>query len=230
MIKTIRTIVLLVMIFGLFGTGCLDAQDDSFRSDFNLSERTLVSTGRNEYFILEPGYQLILEDRFTKLTITVLDETKKVNGIITRVVEEKEWIRGNIYEVSRNFFAIDKETNDVFYFGEEVDFYRDGKVTDHYGAWLAGEDGAMAGLIMPGEISLGMKYYQELAPNVAMDRAEIISINDNLDTPAGTFSKCLTTKEGTALNFREVEFKTYAPVIGLIQDQSLLLTKHGFVK
>ncbi|MGB5892895.1 MAG: hypothetical protein WBG58_01875 [Ignavibacteriaceae bacterium] len=229
MIKTIRTIVLLVMIFGLFGTGCLDAQDDSFRSDFNLSERTLVSTGRNEYFILEPGYQLILEDRFTKLTITVLDETKKVNGIITRVVEEKEWIRGNIYEVSRNFFAIDKETNDVFYFGEEVDFYRDGKVTDHYGAWLAGEDGAMAGLIMPGEISLGMKYYQELAPNVAMDRAEIISINDNLDTPAGTFSKCLTTKEGTALNFREVEFKTYAPVIGLIQDQSLLLTKHGFL-
>lgn len=229
MIKTIRTIVLLVMIFGLFGTGCLDAQDDSFRSDFNLSERTLVSTGRNEYFILEPGYQLVLEDRFTKLTITVLDETKKVNGIITRVVEEKEWIRGNIYEVSRNFFAIDKETNDVFYFGEEVDFYRDGKVTDHYGAWLAGEDGAMAGLIMPGEISLGMKYYQELAPNVAMDRAEIISINDNLDTPAGTFSKCLTTKEGTALNFREVEFKTYAPVIGLIQDQSLLLTKHGFL-
>ena len=83
--------------------------------------------------------------------------------------------------------------------------------------------------MMPGKPEMGMKYYQEIAPGVAMDRAEIINLNDQLSTPAGSFSKCLTTREGTALNFREVEFKTYAPGIGLIQDQDLLLTRYGFI-
>ena len=117
-----------------------------------------------------------------------------------------------------------------FYFGEEVDFYRNGKVVDHHGAWLVGENGARAGLAMSGNPRVDMKYYQEIAPGVAMDRAEVINLDDNLKTPADTFSKCLTTKEGTALNLFEVEFKTYAPGIGLIQDESLLLTKHGFIE
>jgi len=226
-----KIILALTMAAATCITGFISAQDSdsSWQEEFGISERSLVPTGRNEYFILEPGFQLVLESRFTKLTITVLDETKKVEGVTTRVVEEREWIRGALYEVSRNFFAIDPETKDVFYFGEEVDFYRGSKVVDHYGAWLAGENNARPGLMMPGKPELGMKYYQEIAPRVAMDRAEIIDLNDKLPTPAGSFSKCLTTKEGTALNFREVEFKTYAPGIGLIQDQSLLLTSHGFI-
>lgn len=220
-----------IMMMMICTTGLVAAQDSdsSWQEEFGISKRSLVPTGRNEYFVLEPGFQLVLESRFTKLTITVLDETRKVDGVTTRIVEEKEWIRGEVYEVSRNFFAIDPETKDVFYFGEEVDFYRGGKVVDHYGAWLAGENNARAGLMMPGKPKLGMKYHQEIAPGVAMDRAEIINLDDKLPTPAGSFSKCLTTREGTALNFREVEFKTYAPGIGLIQDQSLLLTRYGFI-
>ena len=221
-----------LILITIFLFSCTDAQnsDPSWQADFKLSERSLVSTGRNNYFILEPGYQLVLEDRFTKLTITVLDETKEINGVTTRVVEEKEWIRGEPYEVARNFFAIDEKTKDVFYFGEEVDFYKDGKIADHSGTWNAGEKDSKAGLQMSGNPIVGMKYYQEQAPSVAMDRAEIISLADSLNTPAGKFFNCLTTKEGTALNFLEVEFKTYAPGIGLIQDESLLLTKYVFTQ
>jgi len=226
--KIIFAIVMMVMIYTPAFVNAQDSES-SWQEEFGISKRSLVPTGRNEYFILEPGFQVVLESRFTKLTITVLDETRKVDGVMTRVVEEKEWISGQLYEVSRNFFAIDPETKDVFYFGEEVDFYRDGKVVDHYGAWIAGKNGARASLMMPGKPELGMKYYQEIAPGVAMDRAEIINLDDKLSTPAGSFSKCLTTREGTALNFREVEFKTYAPGIGLIQDQSLLLTRYGFI-
>jgi hypothetical protein len=232
--KTLQAILTVMLVIAGFTTGraggMLQSQNDSvWQDDFGLSERTLLPTGRNRYFILEPGFQLVLESRFTSLVITILDETREVSGVTTRVVEERESIRGNLYEVSRNFFAIDPETDDVFYFGEEVDFYQDGKVVDHYGAWLAGRDGARAGLMMPGNPGVGRKYYQEIAPGVAMDRAEIISSDDTLETPAGSFSECLTTKEGTALNFREVEFKTYAPGIGLIQDETLLLTRHGFL-
>jgi Concanavalin A-like lectin/glucanases superfamily len=53
-----------------------------------------------------------------ELTITVLNETKMVDGVETRVVEERETKGGKLKEVSRNYFAISKRTNDVFYFGE----------------------------------------------------------------------------------------------------------------
>ena len=122
----------------------------------------------------------VLDD--TKTISGVLDETGKVTSITTRVVEEREWKDGEIIEVSRNFFAICPSTKDVFYFGEEVDDYKDGEVFSHSGAWLAGKNGA-AGLIMSGDPAVGMRYYQEIAPDVALDRAEIVSLDETLETP-----------------------------------------------
>ena len=58
------------------------------------------------------GYVGKKKSTFEKLIITVLDETKDVYGVTTRVVEEREWKNGELYEVSRNFYAIDSETND----------------------------------------------------------------------------------------------------------------------
>jgi hypothetical protein len=208
----------------------VQSSESTWQEEFGISECTLVSTGRNPYFILEPGFQLVLEGGREVLTITVLDETVDVDGIQTRVVEEREWRNEELIEVSRNFFAVCEETEDVFYFGEEVDMYSGGELASHSGAWKAGERNAKPGLIMPGNPKLGMKYYQEIAPRVAMDRAEIVSLNETLTTPAGTFSKSLKTREGTALNPAEREFKMYAPRIGLIQDQNLLLTEYGFIK
>lgn len=214
--------------------------DPSWEQEFGISECELAPSGRNQFFILEPGFQLVLEGGNEKVAITVLDDTKTISGILgetskvtsvtTRVVEEREWKDGEIIEVSRNFFAICPTTEDVFYFGEEVDDYKDGEVIRHSGAWLAGENRAKAGLIMPGNPTVGMKYYQEIAPDVALDRAEIVSLDDTLETPAAVFSNCLKTQEGTALNPGEREFKTYAPGIGLIQDEGLLLTEYGFAE
>ena len=74
-----------------------------------------------------------------------------------------------------------------------------------------------------------MKYYQEIAPSVAMDRAEVISLTESLKTPAGTFGNCLKTQEGSALNPLEKELKVYAPGIGLLKDGEMLLTKYGYI-
>ncbi len=209
------------------------AQDQGTNSpwqkEFGISDCDLLVTGANSYLILEPGHQLVLEGDDTKVQITVLDETKTVDGVITRVVEEREWEDGKLHEVSRNYFVICERTKDVFYFGEDVDYYEDDKIINHDGAWLAGVDGNKPGLIMAGAPKPGMKYYQEIAPGTAMDRAEIISLDEICRVPVGTFSKCLKIKEGTALNIFEREYKYYAPGIGLIHDADLVLTKHGFV-
>lgn len=200
-----------------------------WQKDFGITNRNLITTGRNPYFVLEPGFQLVLDGDDEQLIITVLNDTNTVDGIATRVVEEREWKEGKLVEVSRNFFAIDKNTADVFYFGEEVDMYKGDKVVGHEGSWQAGKDNAKPGMIMPGSPTVGMKYCQEVAPEVAMDRAMVISISETLKTSAGTFTKCLKTQEGSALNPEEKAFKIYAPGIGLIRDADFRLAKSGFV-
>lgn len=201
--------------------------DGSWTAEFAVEKSELSSTGRNPYFILEPGYQLAFEGGIERLIISVLDEIKMVDGVETRVVEERETRDGKLVEVSRNYFAISKRTNDVFYFGEDVDIYKDGKVVNHSGAWLSGVKGAKFGLMMPGEISLKAKYYQEIAPKVAMDRAEIVSLNSTVNTPAGEFKNCLKMEETTPLEPGVKEYKYYAAGVGLVQDGDLKLVRHG---
>lgn len=203
--------------------------EPAWQEEFGISKCNLLTTGRNPYFVLEPGFQLVLGGGHTKLQITVLDETKTVDGVVTRVVEEKEWKDGKLYEIARNYFAICEQTKDVFYFGEDVDFYENGKVVKHEGSWQAGK-GNRAGLMMPGTPKLRMKYYQEIAPGVAMDRAEIVSLDETCKTPAGTFSRCMKVKESSALDITAGEHKYYAPEVGLVMDQDLRLIKYGLRK
>ncbi len=204
-------------------------QSKKWTESFDLENRTFSSVGKNRFFILEPGHQLVLESRKEKVVITVLDETKKIGAVETRVVEEREDENGKLKEVSRNFFAICKEHGDVFYFGEEVDIYKDGKIVGHSGAWRADEKNSRAGIMMPGTILLGARYYQEIAPN-AMDRAEIISDDVTMKTPAGTFNNCIRIEETSGIAADEKCYKTYAPGIGLIQDEDLVLTSYGKAK
>jgi hypothetical protein len=208
-----------------------DQTSEGWMTSFDLENCDFFSTGKNSYFILEPGYQVILEGEEEdgekiQLTMSVLDETKIVDGVETRVVEERETEGGNLVEVSRNYFAICKPTNDAFYFGEDVDIYEDGEIVSHEGAWLAGQNDAKAGMIMPGKVEVGIKYYQEIAPGVAEDRAEIVSVNEVLDTPAGNFQNVLKTEETNPLEPSEKEYKFYAPGIGLIQEESLKLINY----
>lgn len=201
-------------------------QSATFSDQLMQDTCTFEASGRNPYFILEPGYQLTLENRSGgRLVITVLNETQKVGGVTTRVVEENESENGRTIEISRNFFAVCRENGGIYYFGEEVDIYRDGKVVNHEGAWRA-EGPNKAGLLMPGLPLIGARYFQEIAPSVAMDRAEIISLSETRETPAGKFKGCLKTEESSALE-RGKEFKYYAPGIGLIQEEDLLLVKYG---
>ena len=203
------------------------SQDDGWTRQFRVEPQEWTSTGRNPYFVLEPGYTLTLEDGPTRLVITVLNDTRRVDNVETRVVEERETKNGQPVEVSRNYFAMSTRTNSVYYFGEDVDMYSNGKVTGHEGAWLAGVKGARFGLMLPGEPLLHARYYQEIAEGVAMDRAEVMSVTDTLKTPAGAFTNVLRTTESTPLELASKETKCYAPGIGLIQDGSLKLVKYG---
>jgi hypothetical protein len=221
--------VLLALTLVASAQGTKDAgkqppSSQAWRETFDTDKVNLVDTGRNTYFVLEPGYRLTLEHGKDSLMITVLDETKIVDGVKTRIIEERETGGGQLIEISRNYFAIDKTTSDLYYFGEDVDMYRAGKVTSHEGSWLAGANGAKFGLMMPATPKVGDKYYQEQAPKIALDRAEIISVTETAKVPAGAFHDVLHTRESSGLESGS-EDKWYAPDVGLIKDAEFVLAK-----
>ena len=207
-----------------------DKQSGAWTDDFSSEKADLVSTGRNPYFILEPGFQRVLEGGNERFVNTVFNETKMVDGVETRVVEERETKNDKVVEVSLNYYAISKRTNSVYYFGEHVDMYKDGKITSHEGSWLSGEKKARFGLMMPGLPLVGAKYQQEVAPGDAMDRAEIVSVSESVKTPAGEFKNCLKIKETTPMEPGNVGYKYYAPGIGLVQDGNCKLVSYGKAK
>jgi hypothetical protein len=223
-VRTVR----LALIVVIAAAAVVTAQ--SWQETFAVTAKDLSPTGEGRYFILKPGYQLTFETKGPKpdtLVITVMNETKVVGGIEARVVEERETDKGELIEVSRNYFAINPKTSDVYYLGEDVDVYKKGKVVNHEGSWQYGANGATLGLMMPGKPVVGAKFYQEMARGVAMDRAEIVSIAEKLTTKAGAFANCVKTKETSPLEPLAREYKLYAPGVGLIKDGDFELVSYG---
>jgi hypothetical protein len=212
--------------------------DEKYTSSFNLENCTFSSTGKNPYFILEPGYQLVFEGQGDEgpvnVTSLVLNETKNFgDGIVARAVEEKtiDAETGDLLELTNDYFSICNETNTVVYLGEDVNDYENGKVVGHEGAWLHGSNNSRAGLIMPGIILLGSKYYQEISPEVAMDKAEIIGVNETVTVPAGSFSNVVHMLETSDLEpASAAEENLHAPGIGQVIDGDTKLVKYGYVK
>lgn len=237
MSRMISIFVAVAAFAGLSG-GIALAQDEApeFTTDFRLEDCKFKARGTNPYFILRPGYQLVFEGeddgKLLHLVVTVLHETETISvpglgRVRTRVVEERESANGALVEVSKNFFAICKRTNDVVYFGEEVDiFHEDGSVT-HEGAWRAGENGARPGIMMPGTFLLGSRYFQEIAPGVALDRAEHVEMGLEVMTEAGAFERCARVIETTPLEAGSESEKVYCPGVGLVQDNEAELVYFG---
>ena len=216
----------------LAGVATQAATERPFTRNFNIEDCTFHDEGRNQFFSLVPGTVARFDGEedglASHLRITVMFQTRNIVvpglGLVpTRVIEEKEWLDQKLVERSLNYFAICEPTNDVYYFGEDVDIYEDGEVT-HEGAWLAGQDGAKPGIVMPGTFLLGSRYMQEFAPDVAMDRAEHTGSGLTVETGLGTLTKCVEITETTPLEPSDRSAKIYCPDVGLVKDEDLTLT------
>ena len=221
-----------------FSGGIAGAQDEpQFTTRFRLEDCRFKTIGANPYFILKPGYRLVLEGEEDgeeiRVVKTVLSKTQNIfvpgiGRVVTRVVEEREYVDGELIEVSKNFFAICDKTNDVYYFGEDVDIFLPDGTISHAGAWRAGVNGALPGIMMPGTFLLGARYFQEQAPGVAMDRAEHVEMGLEVDTEAGTFDQCVKILETTPLEPSAEGEKIYCPGVGQVVDNVVRLVEFGF--
>jgi len=207
----------------------LAAKDKDFQTTFPVDKKNLGVNGSNPYFNLMPGYQMSYRHDKETEVVTVLDEIKRIDDVDSRVVEDREFdSEGRLVEVTRDYYAIDVLTNDVYYMGEDVDEYdKYGKVKGHGGSWLSGVSGAKFGLMMPAIPRAGERFYQEQVTDVAMDRVEIVSLTETLAVPAGWYTKVVVhTVETTPLE-RGKENKWYVAGVGAIKDDDMELVKYG---
>ena len=141
---------------------------------------------------------------------TVLDETRLIEGVLTRAIEEIETLDGAI-------------TSDVYLFGAESTIPADDESSAGGGTWTAGRNGARAGMAMPGSFLLGARYQIEQAPGVARGRAENVATGVSVITPFGRFDDCVATIESSPLEPGEEAAMVYAEGIGRVADEELRL-------
>ena len=206
--------------------------DDAFTSSFMEEKCKWTIKDLNPFFRLRPGWQTVLESEEEVFVVTVLNETRKVDGVKTRVVEELAFEKDGEdlipIERSLNFYAICEQTGSVFYFGEDSKNLPGGATT---GSWLAGTNGARPGIIMPGTRLVGGGYYEEVAPSEsALDKAGIVKITEECEAGEFNFDKqCVETFNTSDCDPNAAEQKVYAAGIGNVKDDDLEITKFGFV-
>lgn len=192
-------------------------------------DEPMTATGRGRFFVLEPGYQLVLAGReggrAVELAITALDETKLVAGARTRVVEQRRSVEGSLTEITRSYLAYGTRHHHLYCLGEEVEAHQAGRAT-RQSAWLAGEDGATRGILMPGALKSGTRYHPPGSSRTTACRVEVVSLEETVKTPAGTFEHCAKTRE-TPPRVSGHAVRYYAPGIGLVRVGDLVLVRHG---
>lgn len=173
----------------------------------------------NPYYSLIPEtmytYESETEDGLEKNIVTVTSEKKEILGVQTTVVWDRVWLDDELIEETYDWYSQDNEGN-IWYFGEDSKEYEDGVVVSTKGSWEAGVDGAQQGIIMKANPQPGDSYRQEYYRGEAEDMAEVISIDETVTVPYGTYTNCLKTKEWNPLEPGSEEYKYYCPDIGLV--------------
>ncbi len=157
------------------------------------------------------------DDADEVVEITVLDETRTVMGVTARVVRDRVTIDGSLVEDTFDWFAQDREGN-VWYFGEEVKDYVDGRVVSVAGSWEAGVGGALPGIVMPARPEVGDAYRQEFLTGEAEDMFEVRAVDRTIETPYGSFDGAVVTGDWSPLEPEVVEEKYYVPGIGKVAE------------
>ncbi len=163
----------------------------------------------NPWLPLAPGseweYRATSGGEPATITVTVLDETREVQGVAATVVQRDVVNqRGRVVDQTREWFAQDVDGN-VWHVGED-------------GVWEAGVGGAEAGLAMPAKPRVGDGYRQEYAAGVAEDRTEVLGLDGSASVPYGDLTDLLETEVTTPLEPRVVQRRLYARDIGLVKE------------
>jgi hypothetical protein len=173
----------------------------------------------NQYLPLTPGSRWVYEGTSDgeqeRIEVVVTDQRRRVMGIDAVVVRDTVTVGGEVVEDTYDWFTQDVEGN-VWYLGEETAEYEGGEVVSTAGSWEAGVDGALPGIVMLADPSVGDAYRQEYYEGEAEDLAEVVRTGAE-ETVGGTrLDRLVVIKEWNPLEPEVLEDKYYAPGVGTV--------------
>ena len=213
----------------VFGNGAVPLFDPEF---FPENPAQSMATA-NPYFPLVPGLRWVYElregDELVEQVITVVEEeVKSIGGVncitIRDIAREGDSEDAPILEDTDDWYAQDLAGN-VWYCGEisqnfeiaEDDPDPRPELVEVEGSWKGFRDHAQPGIIMLADPAVGDVYRQELSLANAEDAAEVVSVTESAVVPvAACNGTCVVTFDFTPLDPEALEYKYYAPGVGLM--------------
>lgn len=152
-----------------------------------------------------------------RIIVTATDLTKMIGGVRTLISYDLDYKDGELVEAELAFYAEDDDGN-VWQFGEYPEEYEDGKFIQSP-AWIHGQKGARAGIMMPANPRIGdSSFAQGWGPSVNWkDRGLVYQIGQTIHVPAGTFEDTLVIKESAQGEKDAEQLKYYASGVGNIR-------------
>jgi hypothetical protein len=178
----------------------------------------------NSWFPLIPGmtweYRGVKDGEPSREIMVATSKTKTIQGVPCTVVNDKLYLSGKLEERTLDYYAQDKDGN-VWYFGEDTaELKPNGEVKSTEGTWLAGRDGAVAGIFMPADPQVGQSFRQEYYKGQAEDHFRILSLNEQVTTPGATSDQAMLTMEWTPLEPNVIDHKYYVQGIGTVLERT----------
>jgi hypothetical protein len=186
----------------------------------------------NPWFTLRPGTQFVYQGEANRgagllphrVVFTVTDLTKKIAGVETVVMWDRDFNEDVLAEEEITFHAQDDEGN-VWNFGEYPEERESGRFVGAPSSWLAGVERALAGILMQADPRPGPSTYtQGWAPLVEFrDTARVARRGGRECVPHGCFDDLLEIEENAPLEPNDgIQIKHYARGVG-----NVLVTPRG---
>jgi hypothetical protein len=194
----------------------------------------------NPFLPLVPGQQWTLTGTTTagkhEVVFTVTDVTKWVDHVRTVVIWDRDFQDGQLAEEELAFMAQDDAGN-VWSLGEYPEVHEDNGTVDAPSTWLAGHNGATAGVLMRANPKTATSsYVQGRSPDIEfLDQAKVAQTNQKTCGPTGCYRGVLVVDEWNPLAQPQDghQFKYHAPGVGVVkivgkggtEQETLVLTK-----
>jgi hypothetical protein len=179
----------------------------------------------NPWFPLTPGtvyvYRGVKDGQPSRDVVTVTHATRTIEGVRTTSVRDDLYVEGRLAERTTDWYAQDRAGN-VWYFGEDTaELDVSGRVTSREGSWLAGAQGARAGIYMPAHPSVGRTGRQEYLKGHAEDHFRVVALDTTVAVPALASRRALLTEEWTPLEPGVLDHKFYVRGVGTVLERTV---------
>lgn len=182
----------------------------------------------NKWLPLKPGMRYVYDGTTVddkgkvvphQIVINVTDLVKTIAGVRTLATYDLDYENGQLVEAELAFYAQDDDGN-IWRFGEYPEEYDNGKF-DKAPAWLAGIQGARAGIMMKADPQPGTpSYSQGYGPKVNWtDRGQVYQVGQTVAVGSTRYPDVLVVKE-TSLEEEQndvFQLKYYAAGVGNIK-------------